>query len=410
MTIATLSSRTPWNAPIWAEPFRPFFLAASVSALLFVLPWLGHFLGAFGLVVPDPALIWHMHEMLYGFGGAALSGFLLTALPAWSGAPLLRGAPLAALLLAWVVARVAMLASGVLPPALVMVLTIPHPVALSALLVWLAAARGDGRHRVFAPIAVAYGLLQPLMQLAWVAPDLLDGLVPLTADPARHLGSVGIMLFMLFFTAAATRVAAMVGPEAIRLSGTGRTFRAAPPRARAAIGLLALYVAILALWPESTVIGWLAWAAAAAHLDRVGDWRVGRGVRFSFFHGILAGKLFLICGLILAGAARVLPDLASAEVLDAAWHACAAGALGTAGLTVFSIATTRHSGREFPLPRLATVAIWTAICGSLLRVAAPFLWDVGLAGPAFWGGGLLWSAAFAVFLAGPGRLSWRAAT
>lgn len=59
-----------------------------------------------------PAITWHAHEMIYGYGMAVVAGFLLTAVGNWTGRPTLSGAPLLLLFLLWLLARVTVLAGG----------------------------------------------------------------------------------------------------------------------------------------------------------------------------------------------------------------------------------------------------------------------------------------------------------
>ena len=69
----------------FAYGFRPFFLAAGLYAVIAVAAWAGILAAGpapFGAVPPH---LWHGHEMLFGFVGAAIAGFLLTAVPSWTG-------------------------------------------------------------------------------------------------------------------------------------------------------------------------------------------------------------------------------------------------------------------------------------------------------------------------------------
>jgi len=90
----------------WEAPYRPLFLAAFLAAFLSLAWWpLGVRLGlpAPGL---QPVVLWHVHELIFGFAGAAVGGYLLTALPGWTSRPPLRGWGLKALVFAWILARV----------------------------------------------------------------------------------------------------------------------------------------------------------------------------------------------------------------------------------------------------------------------------------------------------------------
>jgi hypothetical protein len=95
-------------APLFSLGFRPFFLAGAGFASLAVAIWAvwlyGRLPGAQPLGV---MLAWHRHEMPFGFASAIIAGFLLTAVPNWTGRPALKGWPLIGLVLVWLLARLA---------------------------------------------------------------------------------------------------------------------------------------------------------------------------------------------------------------------------------------------------------------------------------------------------------------
>ena len=97
---------------ILSAGFRPFFLGASVWAAVGIPLWLGAY--SEGLVLPTQLapLIWHAHEMIFGFAAATVAGFLLTAIPNWTGRMPLQGVPLATLVLLWAAGRLAVLLSA----------------------------------------------------------------------------------------------------------------------------------------------------------------------------------------------------------------------------------------------------------------------------------------------------------
>ena len=85
--------------------FRPFFLGAALWAPLALALWLGMLAGVVNLPLAFDALAWHQHEMLFGYVGGVLAGFLLTAIPNWTGRPPVSGLPLLGLVLLWAAAR-----------------------------------------------------------------------------------------------------------------------------------------------------------------------------------------------------------------------------------------------------------------------------------------------------------------
>ncbi|SDF03766.1 NnrS family protein [Rhodospira trueperi] len=392
----------------WSQPFRPFFPSAALVGALLVAPWLLAFLGDWSVPIPGGALVWHIHEMVFGLGLGAAGGFLLTALPAWSGTPMLRGRGLAVLWGTWVAARGVVLLAGTLPGPLVALILLLPTLGMGSLIAAAIMRGGAIRHAVFAVTALSLVAVHALFLAVWLdlpMPGFLVSWIDARGlDPLRWLGDLGVLLLAMTHACVISRVAPVLGPEALRLSGRHPEVRADPARARLIALTLGATVAACAVAPLSPVTGWLAWAAAAAQMDRLGGIWIGRAARHSFFHGFVLATLFLVVALVLLGASRLLPVAG----LDAAWHAAGAGTLGVGCLTVFGVASRRHMGGALPLSRPATAAIWLAATGAALRVAAPFTWTVpwgadALAPLLLWASTVLWSGGFLVFLIGHAR-------
>src|SRR3954470_9706485 len=93
--------------PLLATGFRPFFLFGSIYAGLVILVWLPVFYGELRLASAFAPRDWHVHEMLYGYLPAIVTGFLFTAIPNWTGRLPLQGTPLATLVAVWIAGRLA---------------------------------------------------------------------------------------------------------------------------------------------------------------------------------------------------------------------------------------------------------------------------------------------------------------
>jgi hypothetical protein len=105
-TLSALA-RVPKRARLFDDAFRPFYLGGSTFAALAVMLWLGAWYH--GYLPPSlPGLFWHVHEMVFGFAGAIIVGFLFTAAQNWTGLPLPKGAPLGVVFGLWVAARFGM--------------------------------------------------------------------------------------------------------------------------------------------------------------------------------------------------------------------------------------------------------------------------------------------------------------
>jgi uncharacterized protein involved in response to NO len=115
---------------IWTIGFRPFFLMAGIWSAAALAGWI--VMLAAGLALPsrfDP-LTWHIHEMLFGFVMAAIAGFLLTAIPNWTGRAPISGRPLAALASLWLAGRLACFVSASIPFWLAAAIDLAFPFVL----------------------------------------------------------------------------------------------------------------------------------------------------------------------------------------------------------------------------------------------------------------------------------------
>src|ERR1039457_2760904 len=92
--------------------FRPFFFFGALYAGIAILAWLPMFYGELALPTAFAPRDWHIHEMLYGYVPAVMTGFLLTAIPNWTGRLPLQGMPLLTLVAAWLAGRVCVTFSG----------------------------------------------------------------------------------------------------------------------------------------------------------------------------------------------------------------------------------------------------------------------------------------------------------
>src|SRR5215471_18805753 len=100
-------NRNYQGTALLANSFRPFFLLGAIQAGLAILVWLPVFYGELSLVSAFAPRDWHVHEMLYGYLPAAITGFLFTAIPNWTGRLPIRGMPLLVLVLVWITGRLA---------------------------------------------------------------------------------------------------------------------------------------------------------------------------------------------------------------------------------------------------------------------------------------------------------------
>ena len=360
--------------------FRPFFLLGALDAALMVPLWLSIFFLGVGQGGPMQGLAWHAHEMLFGYLGAVMAGFILTAVPNWTGRLPLSGARLAALAGLWFAGRAAMLADP--DPSSAAILDLAFPVAL-ALSVWREIVAGRNHRNI--PIALLLSLL--------AGANLLDHL----AASFPVLDGYGIRLAMAVAAMMIALVGGRITPSFTRnfLARTGLSPLPAPMDNldRVALATTALSLVGWVMAPDDILVGAGLTAAGVLLAARLFRWRGERVLGEPIVLVLHLGYLWLAVALLLLGLASLVPSFLPAS---AAIHALTAGAVGTMTLAVMTRATRGHTGRPI-IADHATIAIYLLVtAGAVFRVLAPFVDDRYV--PLLVAGGALWSAAFGLFL------------
>jgi uncharacterized protein involved in response to NO len=365
--------------PILSYGFRPFFLLGAIYASVAVPAWLLVHSGAASPAGPFSGLAWHAHEMIFGYLGAVMAGFILTAVPNWTGRLPISGAPLAGLVMLWAIGRAAVFLDP--EPVSAAILDLAFPVVLVAA-VWREIAAGHGLKN--APVA----LLLSLFMLANLA-DHAGAQLPV-------LDGFGIRLAL----GVATLLIALVGGRVVPSFTRNWMARAellplpAPMDHLDRLALATTGIAILG-WivaPDAAPVGAGLLAAGVLLLARLSRWRGYRTLREPIVFVLHLGYFWLAASLLLLGLAILLPSLVPAS---SAIHALTAGAVGTMTLAVMTRATRGHTGRPIVAdgPTLAIYAFVTV--GALLRVLAPLAGE--FYSPVLILGGATWSAAFMLF-------------
>lgn len=367
----------------FAAGFRPFFLFAGLQAALMLPLWLAVYTGGVSLELLFGAAVWHGHEMVFGFAGAAIGGFLLTAVPSWTNTRPVRGTRLMVLFAVWLAGRIAFTLAGFLPPVLVAVLDLLYVPLLAVLLSGPLIQAGKWRNIAFLPILTLFFLANVLVH-AGVTFDM--------GDPMRG-NYLGIMLVLLMIVIVGGRIIPSFTQNWLRMQGQPVEMRPlAWIEKGGAAGSVVLGGVLATLVPGSLAAGVVLLAAAAIHFLRMARWYGQRTLANPILWVLHLGYLWLVIGLALLGLASFVPSLP----VSAAVHALTAGAIGTMILAVMSRAALGHSGRSLDVSKAVVAAYVLLSVGSLLRVAAPLLPDaqMGLTHA----GGSLWALAWLLFV------------
>jgi uncharacterized protein involved in response to NO len=361
--------------------FRPFFFCGALFAGLAIPAWAALFTGR--LVIAGDPMRWHAHEMLFGYLGAVIGGFLLTAIPNWTGRLPVSGAPLGALLGFWLLGRVGAVlqATGVIGPAIGVVLE---------LLYWLALSGAAFRE------VIAGNNKRNLPVVAIIAAFALADLVSFLADWREIDPMLGARLAIALAATLISLIGGRITPSFTRnwlAKEKGEPFPA-PSGTIDKAAVASTFIAILA-WafrPDRDWAGALLLIAAGMQAVRLARWQGQRTVAEPLVVILHLGYLWLVLALAALGISAIAPTLIATSP---ALHAMTAGAIGTMTLAVMTRASLGHTGRALAADLGTRTIYGLAILGALLRVAAPWLptdyaMTVGLAG-------LLWAGAFLLF-------------
>jgi uncharacterized protein involved in response to NO len=375
-------------APVFSLGFRPFFLAGAGFAAIAVALWGAWLYGHLSGMQPVGGMLaWHRHEMPFGFAGAIVAGFLLTAVPNWTGRPGLNGWPLIGLVLVWLLARLAWFLP--IPSALLFVMEIPF----LPLLAWVL-----GRDLVAARKRENYPILLMIMLLAGCQALTLTGITRNDANLQRH----GVLAALWLIGALMSVIGGRVIPFFIQ-RGLNRP---AAPAVNPLPGKMLMVSAMLAAVSFAGGLNdvprlWLAGLfglMSVLHVMRLWRWHE-RGL----------WRVPLLWSLYLAYAWIVVATLAMtlwhAGVLDqqsVATHALAVGGIGGLILAMIARVSLGHTGRELKPSRMIVAGFVLLLAAGVCRVVLVAFSSDGLALSA-----LLWCTAFGLFVWRYAGILWR---
>lgn len=377
--------------PFLRGGFRPFFFGAAAYAVIALALWLLALGGGIELPSAFEPLAWHRHEMLFGFVGGVVAGFLLTAIPNWTGRLPIAGPPLAALFGLWIAARIAVLFSASSGLAVAALLDVGFYILFAA----LAAREVLGSKNRNVPIV-------GLVLLIGVA-DALDyaGAAGLLTD-AGLASRAGVALVVTLISLIGGRIVPSFTRNWLAKRGVKQGLPGQPNRFDlATIGVTGAALLGWTLYPSSWPTGTILVVAALLQAARLARWKGYRTLADPLVLILHVGYAWVPIGLALLGASI----LGAAFPASAAIHALTAGAMATMILAVMTRATLGHTGRELQASPATALLYILVTAGAVLRVAAPIGlvdYTVGIEFAA-----VAWAGAFVTFLLAYGPILFR---
>jgi uncharacterized protein involved in response to NO len=390
MTEQVSESPSYQGVAVFSYGFRPFFLGAALFAGVAIPVWILVLAGVGDSTFLYPARDWHVHEMVFGFLPAVITGFLLTAIPNWTDRPPIRGYELVLLFTLWLAGRL-LIAIPWFTPLVSAVIDVGFLVAVAGL-VWreIAAAKSWDR----TPMGVLVSLL--------ACANILFHVLTLSGIAADHTERAAIGMVMMLLTLIGGRLIPTFTDEL--LDGSGRAERPASFSRYDGLSIALVGLAIVSwiVQPHAMVTGWIFVTAGLANLGRLARWYGWLTWREPLVLILHVGYGWFALSLLILGGSILGIGLPAEDAV----HAFTAGAVGATTLAVMTRASLGHTGR----PRHAgplTICIYMLVnVGAVLRVFGPMTGlstnlVMGVAAGSWSGAYLLFAMVYGPFLLRP---------
>ena len=348
-------SRSPHEGlAVLSYGFRPLFLLAGIFAVLSVGLWLPEFEGEISIPTTFSPVAWHAHEMLYGYLVAAVSGFLLTAIPNWTGRLPFQGRPLALLVGLWLAGRIAIAISAHIGWVLAMLVDCSFLLAFVGVTSREVLAGKNFRNlKVVALVSVLLiGNLTFHLEAHWSG----------NADYGIRIGIAGMVMLVMVIGG---RIIPSFTRNWLARQTDGRMPIAFNRFDVAAIGMSAVALLGWVISPVAQTTSILLFAAGLAQLARLARWAGDRTWRDRLVLVLHIAYLFVPIGFLLLAAGDKFGVPPSAGI-----HAWTIGAMATLTLAVMTRATLGHTGRLLSASRGTQFVYGSIIIAALLRIGA----------------------------------------
>ncbi|KAB2885746.1 MAG: NnrS family protein [Albidovulum sp.] len=391
----TAEQMRAWTGPaIFSFGFRPFFLGAAVWAAVAMLLWIPMLSGHLSLPTAFDPVSWHAHEFLFGYLAAVVAGFLLTAVPNWTGRLPIVGWPLAGLWSLWLAGRLVIAVSADLRPGVVALVDLSF-LAVFALAIGREIVQGRNWRNL-----IVLAMLTVLL-----AGNALFHYEAARGDYAAsgHGLRLGLGAAIMMIAVIGGRIVPSFTRNWLVRRGEG-PLPVPPMQSFDKVALVALAAALL-LWmlaPDAQMTGAMLLVSAAMHLVRIARWTGHRTVAEPLVLVLHVGYGFLPLGALAIGAEILWPGMLG---MAAAQHLWMAGAVGLMTVAVMTRATLGHTGQALSAGPGTGIIYAAVIAATFARVAAG-VWP----GAAAWLhpiAGLAWIAAFSGFALAYGKLLLR---
>lgn len=377
--------------PLFSYGFRPFFLGGAVWAVLAMALWIGELAGGWSFAQSYGLIAWHAHALLFGYVSAIVSGFLLTAIPNWTGRLPVRGGSLVALFLLWMAGRVALLFVDRIGLVSAIVVDASYLIVFDLVILREVVAGRNWRNLktvLLVSLLAAANVGFQLEVLRLGTPD-----ISIRAATAAIVGL--IMLIGGRITPSFTRNW-LAHQGAKRLPAPFGRFD------QAALAVSALGLTLWLALPDAGVTGVVMLLAAAFQMARLWRWAGVLTWREPLVLVLHVGYLFVPIGFALVGVSILWPAVIPATD---ALHAWTTGAVAVMTIAVMTRATLGHTGRNLTAGARTRLIYGAIAIAAFCRLAAPFVSDATMVLLSI--AGVCWIVGFGVFALDYGQMLLR---
>lgn len=388
--ISIKAQQTPKSLPtpvaFLSIGLRPFFLLGALWAASVMAIWIVVLAGGFDLPTRFDPVSWHAHAILFGYLSAIVAGFLLTAVPNWTGRAPVNGKPLLALVLLWCAGRVAVALSDLLPLVPVILIDLSFPVVLGTLILREVIAGKNWRNLIVVVMLAAFTMANMVFHLEAARGEYA----------AQGIGiRLGLASALMMISVIGGRVIPAFTSNWFKKTGKDHL----PTRPMQGFDKAVLLVTLVGLlawvfWSENTFTGCALVLLAALHTGRLIRWK-GIHTRTEPLVWVLhASYAFIPIGAAALGTSILWPELIGVATAQHIWMA---GAIGLMTLSMMTRATLGHTGRDLHAG-ITTVAIYISLIGSMVARLSAGAWPE-FAMISYTVSGTLWICAFGGFAA-----------
>jgi uncharacterized protein involved in response to NO len=376
---------------IFAYGFRSHFFLTGIAAIVLIPLWALSFIAGTPIGSGWPPTLWHAHEMLFGFIGSAIAGFMLTAVPSWTGQKGYAGRPLMALALVWLAGRFLIATSSLWPPLLPTIVDLAF-LPMLAFMLMVPLLRSRNRNTPLLAVLSALWLTNVIFHA---------GLLRFNAPLAHQALIIGIDITLLLVTVIGGRIVPAFTASALRQQGIDGSLTSRWTLSALSIASMLGVIAGDCFWPDSRISGYIGATAAIAQTIRLIQWRTVRTLRTPIVWILHLAYMWLPIGLSLKAAA-----LLGGYGIAAFWlHALTIGALSTMITAVMTRASLGHTGRALVIDPITICAYALLTMSAVVRVFGFSLFG-GSYPTIIAVAAVLWTAAFALFIAVYSPILW----